>query len=222
MFTKDPISTRDDGEEPAEPVPNDQLKDLPYAAMGHLVRGDGGRGTCWLAGSNVAVTAAHVVIGASKIQVTLPGIDEVSRDVTETIIYPKYSEEKQYDHDIALLRLQGAANRRFLSLTEGPSDGVVQVLGFPDQRPEIFRSSGPAVQPYEYKNFLLHRASTKRGHSGGPVLEPANGADQRVIALHVSGWEANPDKPSYPKHNLAVLLRPELKEFISKYLEQWR
>lgn len=182
-------------------VTAEQVKKLPYAAVGLVrVRELAEFGTCWLAGSNIAVTAAHVVRDASKIQVMLSGREEDSIAVGKPIIHEQY--------DIALLRLP-KANRPFLSLTASSSDRV-RVLGFPNVEDGMVESSGEA-KPNDI--WLLHKADTTGGHSGGPVLTPAGGAAQ-VIALHVSGFDEN-------LNNQALLLREELREFVDKNIKEW-
>lgn len=87
----------------------------------------------------------------------------------------------------------------------------MKVLGFPErEKGRLVESSGNTEQNGV---FLLHKADTEVGHSGGPVFDGANGADQQVIALHVAGYD--------PDYNRALLLRQDLQDFVNSTMVQW-
>ena len=68
---------------------------------------------------------------------------------------------------------------------------------------------------------LLHRADTVPGHSGAPVLASGSGPAQGAIALHISGFEGNPYKVQFPKHNVALALRSDLQALIDGRVAAW-
>ena len=83
----------------------------------------------------------------------------------------------------------------------------------------MVESRGSARNPDSI--VLLHRADTVPGHSGGPVMQAGRGTAQQLIALHVSGFEGNPYKVQHPKHNVALMLRPEVETLIGKRVADW-
>jgi lysozyme family protein/V8-like Glu-specific endopeptidase len=203
------------------------IEDAPYAAVGRVrvLRGseEVTRGTCWLAGNNTAVTAAHVIEQWGKprvkIEVTLPGQGQLLQAV-DALIPENYGQSTgPYDPwDVGLIRLKPGTRSQLGRVAS--AGATAQVLGFPfGGQATMVESRGQVRTPDS--TVLLHRADTVPGHSGGPVMQPANGMAQRVIALHISGFEGNPYKVQHPKHNVALMLRPEVETLIGKGVADW-
>jgi V8-like Glu-specific endopeptidase len=204
-------------------VPTDQLSRLPYSAIGRVrVLRDGfeiERGTCWLAGDNTAITAAHVVDswGKPTVRVLVDLTGESDSAVSDIFIPISYGESSlPYDPwDVALLHLQSRARPRLARRTLKGS--TAHVVGFPFTHPAtMVESHGIAVVPDAI--LLLHRADTSGGHSGAPVL---NQSGALTLGVHVSGFNGNPYKSQYSRYNTALLLRSEINLMIEEYIVTW-
>jgi V8-like Glu-specific endopeptidase len=204
-------------------VPINQLSRLPYGAIGRVrVLRNGHeieRGTCWLAGGNTAITAAHVVDswGKPTVRVLVDLTGESDSAVSEVFIPVSYGESSlPYDPwDIAVLRLQPRARLRLARGTLEASAACV--VGFPFTHPAMMvESHGIAVVPDAI--LLLHRADTTSGHSGAPVLDKSGAS---ILGVHVSGLNGNPYKSQYSRYNTALLLRSEINLMIDEYTTTW-
>jgi V8-like Glu-specific endopeptidase len=210
-----------------EEVPTERHQNRPYAAIGHVRVLRGGievqHGTCWLAHDNTAVTAAHIVErwGESgvSVEITFVGVEE-EVPVVDVMIPEQYGQAAgPFDPwDMALLRLHP---RSRLSLARKAGSGAaVRIIGFPfTGQKTMVEGRGTAVTPDAF--VLLHRADTVPGHSGAPVLEEPGGPAARVIGLHIAGFNGNPHKIQHPKHNVALVLRPQLEALITERVAAW-
>jgi V8-like Glu-specific endopeptidase len=203
---------------PAWHEPTGSLLALPYAAIGIVrVLQDGevaAFGTCWRIASDTAITAAHVVRAAQgpgvSFRIDFP--DERMAEVTRVVVPDDYRGREPFDEwDVALLRLR-TGTRPFLVLgAQVPAD--VQLVGFPASSHAMVESGGDALAPDD--TLLLHRADTSAGHSGGPLLmSAAPGSVPAVVGIHIGGFSSNPLAAPHPRRNVALALRPSLRDFI--------
>lgn len=213
-----PLDIQDPLGHPAWHEPSGSLLALPYAAIG-IVRVLQGSdvfafGTCWRIASDTAITAAHVARAAQgpdvSLRIDFP--DEPMADVTHVIVPDPYAGREPFDEwDVALLQLPPRA-RTFLPLAPEAPAGV-QVVGFPAFTHTMVESDGDALIPDD--TLLLHRADTSPGHSGGPLLTRAEpGSAAFVVGVHIGGFSSNPFAAMHPRHNVALAMRPALREFI--------
>ena len=208
---------------PAWREPAGALDALPYVGIGRVrVLRNGAEeelGTCWLAGENTAITAAHVVVRTGRviaIRVDFPGAPDTP--VLDVITPPEFGRATApYDPwDLAILRLE-RGHRAFLSFHGSPA-GNVRLVGFPFiTRAAMMESSGSAVLPDA--EVMLHKADSASGHSGGPLLNDAPSASgDAVVGLHIAGFSGNPHEARFPRHNVALQLRPALTTLIAEHV----
>lgn len=141
-----------------------------------------GRGSGFVVGEDLIMTAAHVVDDASSVTVHMPSGLTLR---TELIDF-------DHDTDSALLRTESSTHARplVLSPAEVRQSAELRVLGYPLHMTQMNATDGTvgAVhEQVEYETFTVSdvfttNAETNRGNSGGPVLDRSG----RVIGL-VSG-----------------------------------
>jgi glutamyl endopeptidase len=184
-------------------------------------------GTGWLAGPETVITAAHVIAGVSRgngdlgYEVKFPGITAAVRAL-DAHFHERYRGDVNslFDpFDIAALRIAPSGLASLPIADNIPADTVVEVAGYPIiEQGRLVTHESRALRLTD--GIVLHKADTKEGHSGAPVLithEP--GESRAVIALHIHGFKANPDEPRFPSHNVALAIETELAAFVRAHLD---
>lgn len=182
-------------------------------------------GTGWLAGPETVITAAHVIARASRANgdlhyvVKFPGIPaEIT--ALDARFHEKYHGDANslFDpFDIAALRIAPLELVGLPIADSVPPDTVIEVAGYPSrEQGRLVTHESRAVRLSD--GVVLHKADTKDGHSGAPVLQGA-GEHRAVIALHIHGFKANPEASRFPDHNVALAIEGELAAFIRAHLD---
>ena len=208
-----------------EKVLANQAAELPFCTVGRIriFRGsvEEGHGTAWLAGSNTVVTAAHVAVffGRPRIrlELLLPGL-QTTEPVLEAKLPPAFAGTPFDPWDLAVLRLSPGSRVPLARAAGTAVPREVRLVGFPDAAIGMVVGSGPALL---VDQVVLHRADTLVGHSGAPVLATSGPAIGRAIGVHVGNFNVNPHADQHPRHNVALLLRPELEAFVVGGIEAW-
>lgn len=212
------------------PVPEAELGRMPWAALCAIqVVQDGAlqsAGTGWLAGPRTVITAAHVIAGATRgnkglrFRVTFPSGDAVI-EALDAHMHDNYVGDTNllFDaFDIAALRIP-PVERTALAIAGGlEADTQVEVAGFPasaDGKLVTHQGNAHRLDP----QVVLHKADTREGHSGAPVLLADADGRHAVAALHIHGFLANPNDEQFPRHNVALALREDLVAFIRAHLQ---
>lgn len=145
-----------------------------------VVCGGTGLGTAFLIDEQTLVTAAHVVTGAVSVSVQVDGTPHVAEvaGIDESI-------------DLATLRISGDASAAALQFSDAePVVGdAVAALGYPSgtalrlTEGSVLSLDEPANVEGEVRRDLLEsNASSRKGNSGGPLIDPAGDVVGVVIA----------------------------------------
>jgi hypothetical protein len=213
-----------------QPVQAAMLAMLPWSSICaiSITRADSTElaGTGWLAGPATVITAAHVIASASHgngdlgFQVRFPGTGLVSTAL-DAHFHDRYRGDPGdlFDpFDIAALRIEDPGLPALPIVQPVPALDSVEVAGYPGMaHGTLVTHSAGAVRLAN--GLVLHTADTKDGHSGAPVLATAGPGQERVVvALHVQGYEGNPEAGSFPEHNVALALEKALADFVRVHL----
>jgi V8-like Glu-specific endopeptidase len=202
-----------------------QVAVLPFIAVGHVTTLERGVahafGTCWRIGNQTAVTAAHVVEkwGPATVAVLIDFSDEPNCTVLEVLIDQRYEAKQPFDPwDLALLRLP--SRRREHLKWDSAGSIATKVVGFPFGDKSMMVESEGSARRAPDPNAVLHTADTSQGHSGGPLLMPVANGSTIVNGIHIGGFNSNPHG-EFPRHNVALTLRPDLEQLMLQQLARW-
>lgn len=143
---------------------------LPLRAIGCGAVSDG---TAFAVAPGLMVGAAHVISGASKVEVDVP-----SGDAGTAVAYPVevvgYSEE----HDLALLRTDARVSP--LSIDRARLGGLAAVLGYPEgaaleaspARIEHYVSASGLWSDGLRRRVYVLAVNVRAGQSGAPLVDP--------------------------------------------------
>jgi uncharacterized membrane protein required for colicin V production len=159
--------------------------------------GLGVEGTGWVAKPHLVVTAAHVVAGASGIQVG-------GRPARALVV-----DRKQ---DVAVLRVPGLRARP-LPIVDAHSGDSVALLGYPengpfDARPGRVGATADVLVNGSLREVTALRGLVRHGNSGGPAVNQAGEVEATVFAARI-GSGAGYGVPAAPvRAALARARRP--------------
>jgi glutamyl endopeptidase len=211
-------------------VEHARLAMAPWSSICAISIAQGGSiqlaGTGWLAGPETVITAAHVIAGVSRgngdlgYEVKFPGMS-AAITALDARFHEKYRGDVNslFDpFDIAALRIAPPGLAALPIADNIPADAFVEVAGYPGSEHGILVTHDSRALRLN-DGIVLHKADTKEGHSGAPVLITRGPGDSRaVIALHIHGFKANPDEVRFPEHNVALAIESELAAFVRAHL----
>jgi V8-like Glu-specific endopeptidase len=157
-------------------------------------------GTCWFAGQDRLVTAAHNVHDGAEVTVRLPQGGSLEFGKAQIAVFPGYAEalahprrESPFNFDVALLKLPlphpPATPLDWEESSPAAIKGnTVEMCGYPDDDVDQRCISAQASVPPDPKlhRLVQYQKSTKRGQSGGPVTVDGG---QTAVAIHVQGFQ---------------------------------
>jgi V8-like Glu-specific endopeptidase len=160
------------------------------------------------AAGDLAVTAAHCVVGKSGAMVFVPdyangktpyGIWPVTKVYTDSA----WDASQDPDHDVAFLRLSGGSDGTPIEnltgaetlATDAPAGQAVEVIGYPDQAPEPVWCSG-LVKGFSATQFEFDCGGYPDGTSGGPFRTGVDAATgQGTVIGVIGGYQQGGDTP---------------------------
>jgi V8-like Glu-specific endopeptidase len=160
------------------------------------------------AAGDLAVTAAHCVVGKSGAMVFVPdyangktpyGIWPVTKVYTDSA----WDASQDPNHDVAFLRLSDASDGSPIEnltgaetlATDAPAGQAVEVIGYPDGATEPVWCSG-LVKGFSATQFEFDCGGYPNGTSGGPFLTGVDAATgQGTVIGVIGGYQQGGDTP---------------------------
>ncbi|HEX6763013.1 MAG TPA: CvpA family protein [Gaiellaceae bacterium] len=133
-------------------------------------------GSGWAARPHVVVTAAHVVVGATRIAADGFPAEPVYIDRTQ---------------DVAVLLVPGLRSAT-LPLADARAGVAVAILGFPgdgglDVEPGVVGDTGDVLTDGSLRRVTALGGLIRHGNSGGPAVDASGHVEATVFAAHVGG-----------------------------------
>jgi hypothetical protein len=155
------------------------------------------------------------------VSLTFPSTGTIVHAI-ECVVHESYGKSltSPYDpFDIAAFRVDIDAPAALTRSQLTATDGRVEVAGFPEREAGVLVTHEAPMKRLD-DLILLHKVDTLSGHSGAPAFDRGRAGSAAVIGLHVGNFNSNPYS-SLGQWNVALLIRPQLQDFIEARIAAW-